>query len=124
VVDDYTAVVKFNTPFAPFLDSVSQPYLGIVSPDAVAKLGADFGQKTVVGTGPFKIDSYTPDSEVVLVRNDDYKWGSEEVFGITGASALTKITFKIIQEPATLSPRWRATKPISLTMCRRATTTA
>jgi len=101
VVDDYTAVVKFNTPFAPFLDSVSQPYLGIVSPTAVQTLGADFGQKTVVGTGPFKIDSYTPDSEVVLVRNDDYNWGSKDVFGITGPSALTKITFKIIQEPAT-----------------------
>ncbi len=101
VVDDYTVVVKFKTPFAPFLDSVSQPYLGIVSPTAVKQLGADFGQKTVIGTGPFKIDNYVPDSEVDLVRNDDYNWGSKDVFGITGPSALTKITFKIVQEPST-----------------------
>ncbi|HVU11850.1 MAG TPA: ABC transporter substrate-binding protein [Phototrophicaceae bacterium] len=101
VVDDYTVVVKFKTPFAPFLDSVSQPYLGIVSPTAVKTLGADFGQKTVIGTGPFKIANYVPDSEVDLVRNDDYNWGSQEVFGITGPSALSKITFKIVQEPST-----------------------
>jgi peptide/nickel transport system substrate-binding protein len=101
IVDDYTVIVHFNSPFAPFLDSVSQPYLGIVSPTAVQQMGADFGQTTVIGTGPFKIDHYTPDSEVVLVRNDDYNWGSQDVFGRTGPSDLTQITFKIIQEPAT-----------------------
>jgi peptide/nickel transport system substrate-binding protein len=101
IVDDYTVVVHFNSPFAPFLDSVSQPYLGIVSPTAVQQMGADFGQTTVIGTGPFKIDHYTPDSEVVLVRNDDYNWGSQDVFGRTGPSDLTQISFKIIQEPAT-----------------------
>lgn len=101
IVDDYTVIVRFNSPFAPFLDSVSQPYLGMVSAKAVQELGADFGITTVVSTGAFKIESYTPESEVVLVRNDDYKWGSEAVFGISGASALSKITFKIIQEPAT-----------------------
>lgn len=101
VVDDYTVIVRFNTPFAPFLDSASQPYLGMVSPTAVAALGADFGVTTVVSTGAFKIESYTPDSEVVLVRNDDYAWGSSDVFGISAASGLSKITFKIIQEPST-----------------------
>jgi peptide/nickel transport system substrate-binding protein len=101
VVDDYTVVVHFTGSFAPFLDSVSQPYLGIVSPTAAEQLGAEFGQTTVIGTGPFMIDSYIPDSEVVLVRNDDYNWGSEEVFGRSGPAELTRITFKIIQEPAT-----------------------
>jgi peptide/nickel transport system substrate-binding protein len=101
VVDDYTVIVRFNTSFAPFLDSVSQPYLGIVSPTAVQEMGADFGQITVIGTGPFKIDSYTPDSEVVLSRNDEYNWGSQAIFGRTGPSDLTKFTFKLILEPAT-----------------------
>jgi peptide/nickel transport system substrate-binding protein len=101
VVDEYTVIVRFNTPFAPFLDSISQPYLGIVSPSAVQSMGADFGQTTIIATGPFKIDSYIPDSEVVLVRNDDYTWGSQEIFGRTGPSDLTRFTFKLILEPAT-----------------------
>jgi peptide/nickel transport system substrate-binding protein len=100
VVDDYDIVVKFKSPFAPFLDSAAQPYLGIVSPTAVQKAGADWGVKTIVGTGPFMIQSYTPDSEVVLARNPDYNW-APQLFGQQGASKLEKITFKIIQEPAT-----------------------
>jgi peptide/nickel transport system substrate-binding protein len=96
VIDDYTAVVKFKSPFAPFLDSASQPYLGMSSPDAIAAAGADYGVTTVVGTGPFMLDSYTPDSEVVLVKNPNYNWGSQEVFGQTGPAKLDKVTFRIL----------------------------
>src|SRR4051812_45351565 len=46
---------------------------GIVSPTALEKEGADFGQAPV-GTGPFKFESWTKDVELVLVANDDY-WG-------------------------------------------------
>ncbi len=75
VVDDATVRVRFKTPYAPFLDSVSVPYLSPVSPDAVRKAGKDFGSTALVGTGPFKFESYRSDAEVVLVKNDDYKWG-------------------------------------------------
>ncbi len=100
VVDDYDIVVSFKTPFAPFLDSLANPYLGIVSPTAVQKAGADWGVKTIIGTGPFMLQSYTPDSEVVLARNPDYNWGPS-FFNHQGAATFDKITFKIIQEPAT-----------------------
>ena len=56
---------------------------------------------TVTGAGPFVLESYVPNSEVVLARNDAYAWGSEEVFGQSGPAALERIVFKIIQEPAT-----------------------
>lgn len=101
VVDDDTVIVRFNTPFAPFLNSISSPYLGISSPTAIESMGADYGQTDVVGTGPYMLDSYVPDSEVVLVRNPDYNWGSQEVFGMSGPGNFERIVFKIIQEPAT-----------------------
>ncbi len=101
VVDEDTIIVRFNSPFAPFLNSLASPYLSISSPAAIEAAGADYGQSAVVGTGPFKLESYIPDSEIVLVRNDDYAWGSEEVFGITGPSAIERIVYKIIAEPAT-----------------------
>lgn len=101
VVDEYTVTIRFSSPFAPFLDSASTPYLGFSSPAALRSLGADYGLTTVVSTGPYALESYTPDSEIVLVRNDSYAWGSQEVFGQTGPGNFERITFKIILEPAT-----------------------
>ena len=43
VVDPYTVKVKFKSGYAPFLDSVAQPFLSIVSPTAAEKFGKDFG---------------------------------------------------------------------------------
>jgi len=101
VVDATHIVVRFNSPFAPFLDSASTPNLSISSPTAIETLGADYGLTTAVGTGPFMVESYIPDSEVVLVRNPDYNWGSEEVFGMSGSANLERLTFSLILEPAT-----------------------
>lgn len=101
VVDEYTVTIRFSEPYAPFLNSASTPYLGIASPTAVETLGADYGTTAIVGSGPFKLESYIPNSEVVLVRNEDYAWGSEEIFGITGPAASERIVFSIIAEPAT-----------------------
>ncbi|MHB8624811.1 MAG: ABC transporter substrate-binding protein [Aggregatilineales bacterium] len=100
VIDDYDVVVKFKSPYAPFLDSVSNPYLGIVSPDAVKAAGKDWGVSKLVGTGPFMLQSYIPDSEVDLVRNPDYNWAPAFAKN-KGPAQLEKLTYKIIDEPAT-----------------------
>ena len=100
VVDDSTVRVRFKTPYAPFLDSVSVPYLAPVSPDAVQKAGKDYGSTALVGTGPFKFVSYSADSEVVLVRNDDYKWGPAFLKS-RAAPYLDKIIWRIIPESTT-----------------------
>jgi peptide/nickel transport system substrate-binding protein len=101
VLDEYTVAVRFSSPNAAFLDGLSHPQLGPVSPTAVAELGQDFGITGVVGTGPFMFESYVPEAEVVMVRNPDYNWGSEEIFGRTGPSDIERIVVKIIQEPST-----------------------
>jgi len=100
VVDDATVRVRFKTPYAPFLDSVSVPYLSPVSPDAVRKAGKDFGSTALVGTGPFKFESYRSDAEVVLVKNDDYKWGPAYLKS-RGAPYLDKIVWRVIPESTT-----------------------
>ena len=99
VVDPYTAVVKFKTPFAPFLSSVAQSVLSPVSPDAVKKYGADFGTHPV-GTGPFKFESYTTDSVVRMARNSDYAWGPQSL-NLQGAPRLDAISWRIIPEAST-----------------------
>ena len=101
VIDEYTIVVRFESPNAAFLDGLSHPQLGPVSPTAVEELGEDWGFTGIVGTGPFIFESFTPDSEVVLVRNPDYNWGNEDVFGRSGPTDLERLVFKLIEEPTT-----------------------
>lgn len=101
VIDEYTIAVRFSAPNAAFLDGLSHPQLGPVSAAAVAELGEDWGFSGIVGTGPFIFESYTPDSEVVLVKNPDYAWGSEDVFGMNGPTHIDRLVFKLVTEPST-----------------------
>ena len=101
VLGDYSIAVRFSSPNAAFLDGVSHPQLGPVSPTAVEALGADWGFSGSVGTGPFVFESYVPDSEVVMVKNPDYSWGNADVFGRSGPTDIDRLVFKILTDPGT-----------------------
>src|SRR3546814_1017652 len=45
----------------------------------------------VIGTGPFKFVSWSPDDNVVVERNDDY-WGEK--------AAWDKVTFRVFKNPS------------------------
>ncbi len=100
VLGRYQARVRFKHPYAAFLDAVSTPYLGIISPAALKKYGADFGPVVFVSTGPYSIQSYQTGTEVVLVRNFNYNWASR-VFKHSGPPYLQRITYKIVIEQST-----------------------
>jgi peptide/nickel transport system substrate-binding protein len=100
IINDYEITVKFSEPYAPFLDSVSEPYLAPVSPTAVETSGYAWGMHKFVGTGPFMFESMILDNEVVMVRNPDYNWGPPEL-GFDGPAKVDKLIFKFISEPAT-----------------------
>ncbi|MDF2927412.1 MAG: transporter substrate-binding protein [Paenibacillaceae bacterium] len=99
VIDDYTVQVNLKSPYSAFLSSLSQAFLGIVSPAAAEKYG-DQLQKNPVGTGPFKFVSWVEKVEVVLERNPDYNWGPA-IADNKGQNHLDKLVFKIITEEAT-----------------------
>ena len=101
VLGDHSIAVRFSAPNAAFLDGASHPQLGPVSPTAVEALGADWGFSGIVGAGAFMFESYTPDTEVVLVKKPDYVWGDEAGFGISGPTALDRLIFKILTDPGT-----------------------
>lgn len=102
VVDDSTIKIKFKEAYAPFLNSLSLPYLSPQSPTAVKAAGKDYGITTLVGTGPYMFKSYAPDQEVVLVKNPDYKWGPPHLMS-GGGPFLDTITIRIIPEDNTRS---------------------
>jgi peptide/nickel transport system substrate-binding protein len=98
VVDDYTVMVKFKQPFAPFLGGVTTGFMGIVSPTAVKKYGADFPMNPV-GTGPFIFKEYVPKQQITIVRNPDYKWGAE-IFKNKGPAYFDQIIWRFVPESA------------------------
>jgi peptide/nickel transport system substrate-binding protein len=71
VVGDFTVRLDLSQPFAPLLDSLSQVYLGMASPAALEKWGADY-QFHQSGTGPFRFVEYAAGDHLTLERNPDY----------------------------------------------------
>ncbi|MBC7259584.1 MAG: ABC transporter substrate-binding protein [Chloroflexi bacterium] len=106
VVDEYTARVYLKEPYAPFLDSVSQVYLAMVSPMAVQKWGADYRDHQV-GTGPFMIKEYVAKDHITLVKNPDYNW-APEFMEHQGPAYLDEITFRFYPDVATRAPALEA----------------
>ncbi|HEV8673289.1 MAG TPA: ABC transporter substrate-binding protein [Methylomirabilota bacterium] len=66
--------ITLRRPHAPLLASLAVPGLGIASPRAATRWGAEFG-KHPVGTGAFRFGAWRPGEEVVLEANPDY-WGA------------------------------------------------
>ncbi|MDY7077543.1 MAG: ABC transporter substrate-binding protein [Chloroflexota bacterium] len=101
VMDERTVRIHLNEPYAPFLDALSQVYLGIVSPAAAAKWGNEY-QLHQVGTGPFVFAEYVPGDHLLLRRNPDYAWGPS-VYQHETAQA-EGIAFLFFTDPAIRSP--------------------
>ncbi|MEE6274127.1 ABC transporter substrate-binding protein [Georgenia sp. MJ206] len=95
--DAVTAVVTMSAPFAPFLNNLTSPFLGMNSPTAAAAVPPADYLIDPTGSGPYEFDSYTPDDRVELVRNEAYDWapGNAEH---TGAAHLETLTFQIIPD--------------------------
>lgn len=70
VIDEVTVEVVLNSFNAPFLSTLAGATT-IVSPAAVAEYGDDY-RFNAVGSGPFKLVSWTPGEEAVLERNENY----------------------------------------------------
>jgi peptide/nickel transport system substrate-binding protein len=80
VVDDLT--VNLNLSISAPADLIAASLYGawIVSPTALEAAAADenyFEAGIEAGTGPYMLESYTPDQEIVFTRFDDY-WGGWE----------------------------------------------
>ena len=72
-VDDYTVEFHLDAPNGnfPYLVS-SDNYNAVILP---ANYASDF-EKNFIGTGPFKLEKYTPKVGASFVRNEDY-WGTK-----------------------------------------------
>jgi peptide/nickel transport system substrate-binding protein len=71
--DKYTVKFTLKEPFAWFLDALANPMaVAIVAKECVDKFGDLKKWESVVGTGPWMLDSYRPNQGMTLVRNPAY----------------------------------------------------
>jgi peptide/nickel transport system substrate-binding protein len=69
--DPYKLVVKFKTPFSPFLGTIADRTGMISSPTAMKKYGADYDLHPV-GTGPFEFVSWNKNDKLTIKKNPKY----------------------------------------------------
>lgn len=99
VVDDYTAKIVLEYPFAPLLDGLAEGYNSFASPTAVQKFGKDYGRNPV-GTGPFIFEKWEANSQITMRRNPDYAWGSS-FYKHQNQAYVDKVSIRLIPEIGT-----------------------
>jgi peptide/nickel transport system substrate-binding protein len=70
-VDDLTVSFTLAEPSATLLSALTYPYGAILSPSAVEAAGESYGLNPV-GTGPFMLESWTAESEIIFIPNPNY----------------------------------------------------
>lgn len=88
--DDFIVALKLKEPTSPLLASLASGW-GAILPKSLIDSGHDFGTRPV-GTGPFVLEDWIRDSQIVLKKNDNY-W-------LKGHPKLDRITMQIIPERA------------------------
>ena len=88
VVDDLTVDIVTREPYGPILRTLAMYCMGIVSPTAVQKMGADFS-RAPVGTGPFKFVEWKTNTHVIIERSPDY-WGDRAL--------VDRVVFRVVPE--------------------------
>ncbi|USQ81591.1 ABC transporter substrate-binding protein [Ornithinimicrobium faecis] len=95
-VDERTVTVSFDAPNAQFLQATSTHTLGLLSPESAAQTD-DERCASVIGSGPFVLDSYTPNASITLDKRADYDWGSS-LWQHEGAAYLDRLEFSVVPE--------------------------
>ncbi|MBQ6933165.1 MAG: ABC transporter substrate-binding protein, partial [Clostridia bacterium] len=96
-VSDYEFKIVTDKPFVPLLLNLAHTQTSILHRATVEAIEAGdgvFNETNMMGTGPMMIEYYKPNSELKLVRNDNY-W--------QGACRTTSITRKVIPEASSLT---------------------
>lgn len=85
-LSDYSLEIVLKKPYAPFLSTLAMPPFGMSSPEAIMKYNEKYSEHPI-GTGPFKLQSWTKGKTIILERNDDY-WKTQP--------KLNQIEFRVI----------------------------
>lgn len=91
VLDKKTLRIRLERPFAPFLQLLTMAAAYVVPQEEVLRLGSDFAVHPV-GTGPFILQTWRHNTELLLKRNEAY---------FAGLPPLQEIRYRVIPEDLT-----------------------
>lgn len=93
--DDKTLEITLAKPVAFFTDQLSMPIFFPQKPDFVKAQGDKYGADAdkVIGAGPFKLEKWDHEQQLVMVKNDKY-WDAANV-------KLTKVTVNVVKDTST-----------------------
>lgn len=100
VVDPLTVKFVMSRPEPNLLYNLASTFMGIPGQKSYDSLGEDYGVKSAVGTGPFKLEKFEIGLETVVSRNDDYAWASS-LSDNQAAPHLKQVTFREIPDQST-----------------------
>lgn len=95
VVDDYTLELTISEPKVYFLAKLTYPTAFVVDQEAVESGGRSWATDNPNGTGPFTLEHYSFNEEIVLVPNERY-YGEPKpsvdrvVYSLAGGSIMTR----------------------------------
>ncbi|HLS92470.1 MAG TPA: ABC transporter substrate-binding protein [Microbacterium sp.] len=99
VVDDTHVRLHLSTPKSAMLEVLSQQWAAMQSPAGIER-GMDENCQAPIGTGPFVVESWTPQEQVTLVRNDDYVSTNPEA-DHDGPAHVERVEWRFIPDAAT-----------------------
>ena len=80
-IDATTVEIRLKEPVGPFLRNLS--FLQIAPSEAVEAAGEEYGAAVLLpGTGPFRLESFTPGQTVELTANPEYWDGAPAIEGV------------------------------------------
>ncbi|MCU0906145.1 MAG: ABC transporter substrate-binding protein [Rhodobacteraceae bacterium] len=100
VVDEFSVRFHYDAPWVTFLDAARRAPMW--SPTAFAQHTPQTFDRVLTGTGPFKLESWTANDNIRMVRAETYNGDWNGVAEVSGPVALDSVTFRFIGEPAVL----------------------
>jgi len=67
-IDDYKFTITLTSKNFPLIEFLANPAAAIIPKEGIEK----YGDKCLIGCGPFKVSSISPDKNIILVRNGKY----------------------------------------------------
>lgn len=97
VVDDFTVKLVLAKPNAGFLQATSTTNLSILAPASYALSAKERSLGKIIGTGPFVLESYTPEVGAHLIKRKGYAWASANMKN-QGEAHLDEVDISYIPE--------------------------
>jgi peptide/nickel transport system substrate-binding protein len=98
--DPHAITIYFNNPEPNMLFNLSTSFMCVPSMKAYQKYGEDYGIKYVVGSGPFKYESWKPGDSLTVVKNPEYTWGPGFAKN-KGPALIDKVVYREIKDEST-----------------------